>query len=206
MSSSLWPHGWQHARLPCPSPSPGACSNSCALSRWCHPTISYSVIPFSSCLQSFPASGSFPVSQFFESGGQNIGASALASVLPINIQGWLPLGLTGLISLQSMWNECNFRVVWFFGIAFLGEWNENWPFPVLWPLLSFSNLLAYWLQHFNNIIFQNLKYFKWNSVNSTSFVRSNASYSPLDFTLQDVWLSVSDPTIVVIWVIKTFLA
>ena len=89
------------ARLPCPSPSPGACSNACLLSPWCHPTILSSVVPFSSCLQSFPASGSFPVSQLFPSGVQSTGASALASVLPVNIQDWFLLGLTGLISLQS---------------------------------------------------------------------------------------------------------
>ena len=92
-------HGLQHARLFCPSLSPGVCSNSCPLSQWCHPTISSSVIPFSSCTQSFPASGSFPMSQLFTSGSQSIGASA--SVLPVNIQGWFPLGLTGLISLLS---------------------------------------------------------------------------------------------------------
>ena len=96
----LWSHGLQHARLPCPSPSPGACSNSCPLSQWCHPTISSSVIPFS-CLQSLPASGSFHPSQFFPSGGQSIGVSALASVLPVNIQDLFPLGLTCLISLVS---------------------------------------------------------------------------------------------------------
>ena len=101
MSNSLGPHGLQHARLPCSSPTPRAYSNSCPLSQWCHPTISSSVIPFSSCLQSFPASGSFPVSQFFASGGQSIGVSALASVLLMNIQGWFPLGWTGWISLQS---------------------------------------------------------------------------------------------------------
>ena len=101
MSDSLWPQGLQHTRLPCPSSTPGACSNPCPLSRWCHPTISSSVIPFSSCLQSFPVSGSFPMSQFFASGGQSIRASASASVLPMNIQGQFPLGLTGLISLQS---------------------------------------------------------------------------------------------------------
>ena len=101
MSDSLWPHGLQHARLPCPSPTPGACSNSCPLGRWVHPTISSSVIPFSFCLQSFPESRSFPMSQFFTSDGQSIGASASASVLPMNIQGWFPLGLTGWISLHS---------------------------------------------------------------------------------------------------------
>ena len=98
MSNSLWPHGLQHARLPCPSPSPGTCSNSRSLSWWCHPTISSSVIPFS-CLQSFPTSGSFLTSQLFALHGQSSGALASASVLPINIQDWFPLGLTGLISL-----------------------------------------------------------------------------------------------------------
>ena len=100
VSDSLWPHGLQHTRLPCPPLSPGACSNSCQLSQWCHPIISSSVVPFS-CLQSFPASGSFPMSQFFASGGQSIGASASASVLPLNIQGLFLLGLTGFISLLS---------------------------------------------------------------------------------------------------------
>ena len=93
--------GLLHARLPCPSPTPRACSNSCLLSQWCHTTISSFVVPFSSCLQSFSASGSFSMNQFFPWGGQGIGASALASVLPMNIQDWYPLGLTGLISLQS---------------------------------------------------------------------------------------------------------
>ena len=100
MSYSLRPHGPQHARPPCPSPTPGVYPNSCPLSRWCHPTISSSVIPFSH-LQSFPASGSFPMSQLFASGVQSIGVSASASVLPMNIQGWFPLGWTGWISLQS---------------------------------------------------------------------------------------------------------
>ena len=92
ISNSLQPHGLQHSRLPCPSPAPGACSNSCPLSRWCHPTISSSVIPFSSHLQSFPASGSSQMSQFFASGDQSTGASASASVLPMNTQDWFPLG------------------------------------------------------------------------------------------------------------------
>ena len=100
MSDSFLPLGVQHSRLPCPSPTPRACSNSCPLSQWCHPNISSAVVPFSSCLQSFPASRSFPLSQFFTSGGQSIRASASASVLPMNIQDWFPLGLTGLI-LQS---------------------------------------------------------------------------------------------------------
>ena len=101
MSNSLWPHGLQHARLPCLSTTPGAYSNSCPLSQWCHPTISASVIPFFSHLQSFPASGSFQMSQFFSWGGQSIGVSASASVLPLNIQDWFPLGWTGWISLKS---------------------------------------------------------------------------------------------------------
>ena len=101
VSDSLPPHGLQHTTPPCPSLSPGACSDSCPSSQWCHPTISFSVIPFSSCPQSFPASRSFQMSQLFASGGQSIGASASVSVLPVNIQGWFPLGSTALISLQS---------------------------------------------------------------------------------------------------------
>ena len=92
---------WMHARPPCPLPTPGVYSNSCPLSRWCHPTISSSVVPFSIPFQSFPASGSFPMSHFFTSGGQSIGASAAASVLPMNIQDWFPLGWTGFISSMS---------------------------------------------------------------------------------------------------------
>ena len=95
VSDSLQIHGLQHARPPCPSPTPRVYSNSCPLSQWCHSTTSLSVVPFSSCLQTFPASGSFPMSQFFTSGGQSIGVSASASVLPMNIQDWFPLGWTG---------------------------------------------------------------------------------------------------------------
>ena len=101
MSDPSQPHGLQYTRLLCPSLSPRVCSYSCPLSWWCHPTISSSVVPFSSCLQSFPASGCFPVSQLFTSSGQSIGASASASVLPMNIEDWFPLGLTGLISSLS---------------------------------------------------------------------------------------------------------
>ena len=101
MSNSLWPHGLQHARPPCPSPTPRVYTNSCPLSQWCHPAISSCVIPFSSCLQYFPASVSFPTSQFFTSRGQNIGFSASASVLTINTQDWFPLGWAGWTSLQS---------------------------------------------------------------------------------------------------------
>ena len=101
VSDSLWPHGLQYARLPCPSPTPRVYSNSCPLSRWCHPTTSSSAVPFSSCPQSFPASGSLQMSQLFASGGQSIGVSTSASVLPMNTQDWSPLGWTGWISLQS---------------------------------------------------------------------------------------------------------
>ena len=101
VSDSLRPHGLQHTRPPCPSPTPGVYSNSCLLSRWCHPTISSSVVPFSSHPQSFPASGSFQMSQLFASGGQSIGVSASTSDLPMNIKDWFPLGWTGWIFLQS---------------------------------------------------------------------------------------------------------
>ena len=138
MSNSLWPHGLQHARFPCPLPTPRAWSNSCALSWWCHPTISSSVVHFSSCLQSFPALGSFPMSQFFTSGGQSIGASA--SVLPMNTQDLFPLGLTGLISLHSKRLSRGFTIVdkhQFFG-AQLSLWSNShihtWQLkkPYLW--------------------------------------------------------------------------
>ena len=101
VSDSLLPRGLQHARFPCSSLSLRACSNSCPLNRWCHPTMSFSFIPFSSCLQSFPTSGSFLISQFFTSGGRSTRASASTSVLPMNIQDWFPLGLTDFISLLS---------------------------------------------------------------------------------------------------------
>ena len=99
IANSFWPRGLQHAKLTCPSLSPWVCSNPCPSSQWCHPTISSSVAPFSSCLQSFPALGYFPMSQFFASGGQSIEASASATVIPMNVRVWFPLGLTGLISL-----------------------------------------------------------------------------------------------------------
>ena len=117
MSDSLQPHGLQHGRLPCPSLVPSICSNSCPLSEWCHPTISSSAAPFCFCLHSFPASGSFPVSLLFTSDGQYIWASALASILPTNIQGWFPLGLSGLILQskglsRSLLQDCLCLVCW----------------------------------------------------------------------------------------------
>ena len=135
VSDYLQPHGLQHTRLPCPSPPPGACSNSCPLSRWCHLTISSSVVPFSSHLQSFPASGSFLRSQLFASGGQSIGVSASASVLPMNIQDWFPLGWTGWISLQ--FHESLGKSTWVCSV-FIIHWDGlcgYWPCPSLaeWP-------------------------------------------------------------------------
>ena len=133
MSDSLWPHGLQHARLPCPSPTPRAYSNSCPLSRWCHPTISSSVSPFSSHLQSFSTS------QLFASGGQSIGVSASASVLPMNIQDWFPLGWTGLISLHSkgfsrVFSNTTVQKLQFFGAQFS-----------LWSTLT--SIHDYWKNH-----------------------------------------------------------
>ena len=124
---TLWTHGLQHARIPCPPPSPRACSNSCPSSWWCYPTISSSVIPFYSPLQFFPASGSFLVSHFFPSGGQSIGASA--SVLPKNIQDWFPLGLTGWISLKfkelsRLFSNTTVQKHQFFG-AQLSLWSNS---------------------------------------------------------------------------------
>ena len=132
---TLWPHGLQHFRLPCSSLSPRVCSNSCPLSWWCHPPISSYVISFSSCLQSFPASGSFPVSQFFPSRGQSIGVSASTSVLAMNIQDWFPLGWIGWISLQSkglsrVFCHTTVQKHQFFGAQFSLESNSHihtWP-------------------------------------------------------------------------------
>ena len=131
MSDSLPPHGLQHARLPCPLPTPGAYSNSCPSCGWCHLTISSSVVPFSSCLQSFPASGSFPVSWFFISGGQSIEVSASASVLPMNIQSRFPLELTDLISLQSR------------GLLKSPLQHHNSKVSILWRLAFFNVQLLY---------------------------------------------------------------
>ena len=162
--------------------------NSCPLSWWCHPNISSSVIPFSFCLQSFPVSMSFPMSQLFTSGstvneaevdiflehscffydpadvGSLISGSSAFSKSSLNIWKFTVHVLLkpGLENFEhyfaSVWNECNCAIVWTsFGIAFLQDWNENWPFLVLWPLLSFPNSLAYWVQHFHSIIFQDLK-------------------------------------------------
>ena len=126
MSDSFQPHELQQNRLSCPSLSPGVCSNSCPLSQWCHPIILSSAACFSSCLQSFPGSGSFPVSWLFASGGHSIAASVSASVLPMNIQGWFRLGLTLLISLQfkELWRVFSNTTVW--KHQFFGTWPSIW--------------------------------------------------------------------------------
>ena len=134
------------ARLPCPSLSPRVCSNSCTLSRWCHPTISSSAVPFSSSHQSFPASGSFPVSWFFTSGGKSIGASASTSALPMNIQGWFPLELTGLIFLLSkrlsrVFFSTTVQKLQFFGTQ-LFLWSN---YHICTWLLEKPQLWLYWL-------------------------------------------------------------
>ena len=135
VSNSLRPHESQHARPPCPSPTPGVHSNSSPSSQWCYPAISSSVVPFSSCLQSFPASGSFQMSQFFTSGGQSIGVSASTSVLPMNTQDWSPLGWTGWISLQSkglsrVFSNTTVQKHLFFGTQLSSQSNSHihtWP-------------------------------------------------------------------------------
>ena len=148
MSDSLQPHGLQQARFPCPSPSPGVSSNSSPLSWWCHPTISFSIIPFSSCLQYFPASGSFLMGWPFTSGGQSIGASASASVLPINILGWFSLGLTGLIFLQSkglsgVFSNTIVQKHQFFN-AHLSLWSNSYLYMTsLWKDYTFINIIYY---------------------------------------------------------------
>ena len=133
VSDSLWPHGLQHTRPPCPSPTPRIYSDSCPLTQWCHPIISSSVVPFS-CPQSFPASGSFPMSQF-SSGGQSIGVSASTLVLPMNVQDWFPLGWTGLISLQPkglsrVFSNTTVQKHQFFGVQPSSQSNSHihtWP-------------------------------------------------------------------------------
>ena len=151
MSDSLRPHEQHHARPPCPSPTPGVYSNSCPSSRWCHPAISSSFVPFSSCPQSLPVSGSFPMSQLFAWGGQSTGVSASASVLPMNTQDWSPLGWTGWISLQSkglsrvfsntaVQKHLNlyFLVNAFQGYTFTSKYNFNCIFQVFKNLSIFN--------------------------------------------------------------------
>ena len=158
MSNSLWPHGLQHGRLPCPSLYPRVCSNSCPLSWWCCLTISSSAALFSFCLQSFPASGSFPMSQLFASGGQSVRVSISASVLTMNIQSWFPLGLTGLTFFQSKGLSRVFpsTIIWrhqFFG-AQPSLWSKfyihTWLLekPLLWLYGFLTSLLFNMLSRF----------------------------------------------------------
>ena len=140
VSYSLWPHESQHARPPCPSPTPGVHSDSRPSSQWCHPAISSSVIPFSSCPQSLPASWSFPMSQLFAWGGQSIGVSASVSVLPMNNQEWSPLGWTGWISLQSkglsrVFSNTTVQKHQFFGAQLSSQSNSH---THTWPLENYS--------------------------------------------------------------------
>ena len=151
MSDSLWPHESQHARPPCPSPTPRVYSNSCPSSQWCHPAISSSVVPFSSCPQSLPASGSFPMGQLFTWGGQSFGVSASASVLPMNTQDWSPLGWTGCISLQSkglsrVFSNTTVQKHQFFSSQFSSQSNSHihtWPLEKPQPWQD-GYLLAKW--------------------------------------------------------------
>ena len=158
VSDSLWPHGLQHTRLSCRLPSPEVCSNSCPLVQWCYLTTSSSVTLFSSCPQSFPASGSFPMSQLFASGGQSIGASVSAWVLPMNSQSWIPSGLTCLISLQSKWLSRVFSSTTILKHQFFGAQPSLWSNshvltwllekPQLW---LYRPLLAKWCLLFNTL-------------------------------------------------------
>ena len=156
---SLWPSGPQHASLPCPSPTPGAYSNSCPSNPWCHPTISSSVVPFSSCIQSFPALGSFPMS-LFSSGGQSIGSSASSSVLPKNIQSWFPLALTGLISLKSkgLWSllqhhSSKASILWHSAFFWLPCWLRthssviSWRIPGMGEPGGLPSMWSHWVGH-----------------------------------------------------------
>ena len=144
VSDSLWPHEPQHARPPCPSPTPRVHTNPCPSSQWCHPTVSSSVVPFSSCPQSFPASGSFSMSQLFSSGGQSIGVSASTSVLPMNTHDWSPLGWTGWISLQSkglsrVFSNTTVQKHQFFSSQLSSQSNSHihtWPLEKPWPWLD----------------------------------------------------------------------
>ena len=125
MSDSLWPHEWQHARPPCPSPTPGVCPNPCPLSQWCHPTISSSVVPFFSCPQSFPASGSFPMSQLFTSSGQCIGVSASTSVLPMNTQDWSPTECKSWTIKKAEHRRINAFELWCWRKLFRVSWTAR---------------------------------------------------------------------------------
>ena len=158
MFDSPWPHGLQHVRLPCPSLSPRVCSNSCPYSQWCYLTISSSATPFSSCLQSFPLSGSFPMSRHFASGGQSTGVSASASVLSMNIQGWFPLGLTGLTFLLGVKNHD--------GNGGNIHPQRNRVKVTLTPLCSWEQMAVVWTEQ---VICEGLEKRNSSSLEQTSF-------------------------------------
>ena len=157
MSNSLWPNGLHHARLPCPSLSPRICSNSCPLSQWCHPTMSSFVTPFSSCPQSFPASGSFAESQVLATDSQSIGVLASPSVLPMNIQGWFPLGLTGMLSLlcKGLWRVFSSTTVW--KHQFCGAQSPLWSNSHIctWLWKKLYRFLSMWIKTLQNVSKQN---------------------------------------------------
>ena len=162
MSDFLWPHELQHSRPPCPTPTPRAHPNSCPLSQWCHPTVSSSVVPFSSSPQSYPASGSFPMSQLFTSGGQSIGVSASISNGPMNTQDWYPLGWTGWISLHILFTHLSIGryLCCFHGLAIinspvvdidisfqisvfiLSKYTQGWGCWIIWDLIV--QFLVFW--------------------------------------------------------------
>ena len=177
VSDFLWPHGLQHTRLPCPSPFPRACSNSCPLSQWWYPTISSSVVPFSSCFQSFPASGSFLM--LFAS-GQNIGASVSASVLPINIQDWFPLGRTGWISLQSKGLSRVFSNTTVQKHQFFSAQLSLWPNSHIHTWLTTGKTIALTIWTFvgkvMSLLFNTLPrfiiFFLWRDIKNLSFIKS----------------------------------
>ena len=157
MSDSLWPHESQQARPPCPSPTPGVYPNSCPFSRWCHPAISSSVVPFSSCPPSLPASGSFPVSQLFARGGQSIGVSVSASVLPMNTQDWSHLGWTGWISLQSkglsrVFSNTTVQKYQFFGAQLSSQSNSHIHTWLLEKCLYICECFLYCFGHVKNYV------------------------------------------------------
>ena len=174
VSDSLQLHGLQHARIPCPSPSPGACSNSCPLSQWCHPTISFSVALFSSCPQSFPASESFPMSQLFTPGCQSIGTSTSALVLPLNIQDWFLLGLIGLISLLSKGLLRVFSLLWYTKMVTKTKISVMVIFVVerIWLLSEcFHNVLNNMQTPFSYFTHSSLCFLLWNNTNNCLLIQ-----------------------------------
>ena len=188
VSDSLQPHRQQHSRLPFPSPSPRACSKSCPLSQWCHPTISSSVIPFSSCLQYFPASGSFPMSQLFTSGGLSFGASASVSVPSMNIQDWFPLGLTGLTSLQSKGLSRVFSSTTVqqrqFLRAYLSLWSSSHLYMTSVPCQTMTSTIWTFVGRVMSLFFNMLSRFVIAFLPSSMLLVTSWLHSPSTVTLE----------------------